>query len=254
MRPLLSFDPFFYTSLAVLVLGVAGSMYLFAEWLRHGRRHAFLLFWAAGLALLDWFLIPTVLAGTGEHMVLTDFNPLFSVSFPLTFLGLVLVYVGIRSLMRASLRRATYVSLFIWFLVSLVYFAFLFRDAQTIHSRASTLAAIALFFLPVQVMNLSAFWKAYNRKELFAAAMSKLGIALMIISMVVGVAGSFFAVHDILVYPPAFAVVVLFSPSWLIAEAGGVALLVAGFALIQREAVSRDAPPEIQAICNEAEP
>jgi hypothetical protein len=248
MPPLLSFDPFFYVSLAVLVVGVAGSAYLFAEWLRHGHRHAFMLFWATGLLLLDWFLIPTVLAETGEHMVLTDFNPLFALSFPLTFLGFVLVYAGMRSLMRAPLTRAAYAALFIWFLASLVYFGFLFRDAHTIQSRAFSLAAIALFFLPVQLMNLSAFSKVYRRRDIFAAALSRSGIVLMIVSAVVGIARNLYAVHEILVYPPAFAVVVLFSPSWLIAEAGGVALLVAGFALVQREAVSRDTPSEIQAI------
>ena len=87
-------------SSSALVLGIIVSIYFVIWWWQHrdGRHALSLLYWAIALFLFYWFQVPAILAGFGRVVTVTDFNLFFTLTFPITFVALILVYVGILSI------------------------------------------------------------------------------------------------------------------------------------------------------------
>ena len=81
--------------LAAISLSCLTGLALLFDWLRLGMRHHFLFSWGAGLFLLYWYSMPWIAAGSGLRLVVEDLNWLFTFSFLLTFLGLLLITVGV---------------------------------------------------------------------------------------------------------------------------------------------------------------
>lgn len=58
-------------SFIVLASGPLAGLFLLFEWFRHEKKYPFMLAWAMGLLLLDWFQIPTALSEAHEQIVYT---------------------------------------------------------------------------------------------------------------------------------------------------------------------------------------
>lgn len=139
----------FYISLSILAIEILGGLYLLSDWLRHKRRYAFMFFGAIGLLLLDWFQIPTILALSGKHIVYNSFNPLFSVSMPLAFLGYIMIYAGIRLVGCMRTNKTAYLFLFLWFLAAVAFYSSQFIGSHTVRTSAWLLAQMVFFLVPV---------------------------------------------------------------------------------------------------------
>src|SRR3989338_11500205 len=89
------------------VLGLLVSAYLFIEWLRHHRRPWFLLYWALALFLMYWFQVPVILTNLGKTIVQSEFNFFFAITFPITFVALILIYLGVLDAIKFQMRPIT---------------------------------------------------------------------------------------------------------------------------------------------------
>ncbi len=213
-------------------------MFLLFEWFRHQRKYAFMLAWALGLFLLDWFQIPTALFGARKQIVYSQFNVLFSVSIPLSFLGFLLIYLGIRAVTHAPLKKIVYAWFFLWFLAALLFYGLQYQDAHPIESQLGLLASMAFFLVPVQVLNFSALRAGYKKKDWLASKPARWGLVLLMGSVVVSLARYTFYIVKVILYPPEFALLLIRSSRFYLAtQMLGIVLLVVGFLLIHGEAV-----------------
>jgi len=235
--------PVFYASFLILASGPAAGLFLLFEWFRHQRKFAFMLSWSLGLFLLDWFQIPTALFGARDQIVYSQFNSLFSISVPLSFLGFLLIYLGIRAVTHAPVKKVTHAWFFLWFLAALIFYGLQYWGASAIQSRLGLLASVAFFLVPVQLLNFLALWAGYQNKNWLATKLARWGLAALMGAVVVSLARYAFYVDKVILYPPAFALLFIRSSSfYLFTQMLGIVLLVAGFLLIHREAVSGGTP------------
>lgn len=230
-------SPVFYASFFLLASGSLAGLFLLFEWFRHKRKYAFMLAWALGLFLLDWFQIPTALSEAHEQIVYTHSSVLFAISIPLSFLGFLLIYLGIRAVTHAPVRKITYAWFFLWFLAALVFYGLQYWDGQAIGSRFGLLASMALFLIPVQILNLRALWAGFRNRNALTTKLSRWGLVVLMTSVVVALARYVFYLDRVTLYPPAFALLFIRSSFFYLAtQMLGIALLVVGFLLIHREA------------------
>jgi len=195
-------SPEFYLSLLALVLGAAGSLYLFIEWLVHKRKHQFLLLWSIGLLLQYLFQIPVILFNLGKGFILTDFNAFFSLTLSLSFLGLLLVYLGI--LYAIGRARKTHIHLVVWFALIAILYSFVFYDYRIFTSDTPMLITAFLFYIPLYVLILYALWKWYRKDDWIKTRITTVGIIMLAIATVIGIVKSFVFLWGGLVYPPSF--------------------------------------------------
>ena len=231
---LMTLNPSFYLSLATLVVGILGGVYLFVDWLRH-RRYDFSLFWSLSLFLHYWFQMPTILANLGIRFTLTDYNLFYLVAFPVVFLALILLYIGVLSIFHA-VQRKTYLLLALWFFLSViiptVYFG---RDIQ-VASYLPTLATLFLFIFPIQILILVMLWKWFQGKDHLHSRASKIGVSVMIAAMFMAVIQSFLALRAILIYPPQFWFIAITEANVLfVLQSINTLLLLAGFLLAHKQ-------------------
>ena len=199
-----------------------------------------MLCWSLGLFLLDWFQIPTALFGARDQIVYTQFNSLFSISVPLSFLGFLLIYLGIRAVTHALIKKIVYSWFFLWFLAALIFYGIQNWGTYAIGSRLGLFASVACFFVPVQLLNFSALWAAFRNEHRAMAARTRWGLATLMGSVVVSFARYAFYADQVILYPPQFALVLIRSSFfYLSTQMLGIALLVAGFLLIHKETVRR---------------
>jgi len=223
-----------YFSLAPLIIGVLVSFYLFAEWLKHGRRYAFPIFWSLGLIILYLFQIPAIVSNAGLKIVLTDFNSFFSLAFPIAFFSYLLIYLGILSATKPTTYRKLYKYLLLWFALALAFYAFYFAGDKIFESRAPLYASILLFFLPLHLLTLFALLKWYRKQAWTKAWLVKSGIMLMAAATLTGVFRSLFVFKGISLYPPHLWFIVLSSKTIFVAQTIGLLLLVVGFIFVHR--------------------
>lgn len=229
---LMSRNPMFYFALVTFVAGIVSAIYFFTEWLRRGRHRFFILYWALGLLLLYWFQIPVIIGLAGKKIVYASFNQLFLVSTPMTLLGYLLIYLGIRSVAQLPLSKKSYTLLILWFIASIIFYVGQYWGA-TAPTRLWLLAPIAFFFLPVQILNLHAIIAAYRRKELFVAASAKAGFIALSTQVFTALSRYSFFVYKVFVYPPEFAIVLIrFSAFYIFTQMLGILFLIIGFLLI----------------------
>lgn len=195
-------NPEFYLSLLALVLGTAGSLYLFIEWLAHRREYRFLLLWSIGLLLQYLFQIPAILSNLGKGFILTDFNAFFSLTLSLSFLGLLLIYIGI--LYAIGRARKTHMYLVIWFGIIAILYSFMFYGHRIFTSDAPTLITAFLFYLPLYALILHALWKWHRKQDWIKTRLTSVGIAILATAAAIGIVKSFVFLWGGLAYPPAF--------------------------------------------------
>lgn len=236
VQTFMSQNPTFYLSLAVLVIGILGGLYLFLEWLRHGRQHKFPLLWGNGLLLLYWFQIPFILVNAGVRFTITDFNFFYAFALPTTFGGLVLVYLGILSVLQPPNSKKIKFWLSLWFVACILFFFYYFViKGGIITDYSSVFIVNLLFFVPARLLILFALWEWLRLQSWEKTKMTIMGIVLMISWAIMGIAGNVFAVKRLLAYPPQFWFIALleFKPMFLL-QAISLLLLVLGFIFVHR--------------------
>lgn len=233
---LMSRDPLFYFSITTLIVGTLGSLYLLYEWLKHKRRHKFYVFWSVGLFILYLFQIPFILVNSGFHLTVTDFNAFYSVAFPLTFLGLILIYLGIRSVSPPRNPKRLKLYLFFWFVLSLLVFSFYFIvRSGYVEDYTIQFLVIFLFFIPTYFLNLFALSRWFKRKDLHKTKLASFGIIIMMLGIFSGLLQAIIAIPKILAYPPQFWFLALTEFKLLFfLQSLGVLLLLFGFLLVHR--------------------
>ena len=191
------------------LLGLIASVYLFIEWLRHGRRPRFLLYWAIGLFLMYWFQVPVILTNLGKVIIQSDFNFFFALIFPITFVALVLIYWGALDAIGIRLRPKIKMLFFAWFLFALAFFIqqFIVQEG-VIQEYALPLVGNIAFYLPIRMLIILTLawwlWKSRN-KTIYGI----LGASAIIGESVLGLTRNFLIVKNVLAYPPEFWYVVL---------------------------------------------
>ena len=190
--------------IVALALGVLVSVYLFVDWLRHGRRPRFLLCWALALFLMYWFQVPVILTNLGKVITVTDFNFFFALTLPVTFLALMLIFLGVVEFIGLRLRTGTKIALFLWFLSSVLFFAYQFiLNEGIIKTYAMPLAGNLAFYLPLRIVII-----AVLVRWLFGPAPKALfeviGVCRIMGESALGIVRNLLVLETILAYPPEF--------------------------------------------------
>ncbi len=227
-------NPMFYFSLATLVLGVVGALYLLLEWIHHRRERKFALYWSIGLFLLFWFQIPAILSFANQSFMLTDFNLFFSFAFPTAFIGSLLIYAGILSVTRNPSPRRK-IAFILWVAIATILFFFYFANRNTIMNYSSTFIFILGFFLPLHILSLRELWRWRKIDNFSGVRIASFGIWILITSFIIRVFQNVFALDRLLKYPPEFWFVAIADSSTLfILQALATLLLLAGFFLVHQ--------------------
>ena len=214
------------------VLGLLVSAYLFIEWLRHHRRPWFLLYWALALFLMYWFQVPVILTNLGKTIVQSDFNFFFAITFPITFVALILIYWGTLNIIGVRLKPKIKLLFFAWFLCALAFFVQQFViQGGVIQGYPLPLVGNIAFYVPIRVLIILTLgwglWKSRN-KTVYGA----LGASAIIGESLLGLTRNFLVVKNVLAYPPDFWYVVLAGLDiFFILQTASIILLAIGFFL-----------------------
>ena len=230
-------------SSSALVLGIAASAYFLIWWRRHrGERHArALLFWSIALFLFYWFQVPAILAGFGKVVTVTDFNLFFALTFPMTFLALIMVYLGILQIWGGGGGRVrvgetgimstrSKILFFVWFVFAITFFAYYFIVRKgIIDTFAFPFVGNLALYLPLRILIIFTAVKLIFRPEL-RTAYGVLGCAGIISESILGIMRNFFVIKTVLAYPPQFWYVAMTgSQFFFITQTISIILLVCGF-------------------------
>lgn len=212
------------------VLGLIVSTFLFTEWLHHGRRPWFLFYWGLALFLMYWFQVPVVLTNLGQVIVQSDFNFFFSITLPITFVALILIYWGVLDIAQIRLTRRLTIAFLVWFLFAVAFFAQQFiAQGGVIQTYALPLVGNFGFYLPIRTLIIVTLlwwlWKAHD-KTMFGV----LGASAVIAESVLGLTRNFLIVKNVLAYPPEFWYIVLAGLDiFFILQTASIILLAVGF-------------------------
>lgn len=189
-----------------LALGVATSTYFLAYWWRHrdGGHTRSLLLWAIALFLFYWFQLPAIFVGLGKVITLTDFNLFFSLTFPITLLALILIYLGILQMAGIRLSRPKKIFFFVYFALAVLFFSYYFISRKgIIEDYALPLVGNIAFYLPMRLLIIFTIAKITLRTE-FGNAYGTLGAAVIISEGILGLIRNFIVIKTVLAYPPHF--------------------------------------------------
>ena len=225
----------FVFPVAALALGILTSAYFLIEWWRAHRRPRFLLLWAVALFLMYWFQVPTILTGPGKVITVTDFNLFFALTLPITFVALVLVYIGSLEVVGSRLKGRTRTWFLCWFLFAVIFFAYHFIMRKgVIETHTLPFVGNVAFYLPIRMLILFIFvrWLSGPTPK---GAYGVLGAAAVIGEGVIGIFRNFLVLKTILVYPPQFWYVALTSSkAFFLLQTLSIILLALGFSLLYR--------------------
>lgn len=215
-----------------LTLGVLASGYFFLWFARHkdGQHTYSLLSWAFALLLMWWFQIPAILAGLGKAVTVTDFNLFFTLTFPITFLALLLVYIGILQILGIALGKKQKIALSVWFLSAVAFFAYyLILNKGIIQTYLLPLGGNILFYAVIRTLIILTMLRLLTRAEM-RHIYGFVGASAIIAEGVLGLARNFFIIKQVLIYPPQFwYFAIADSRFFFITQALSIILLVVGF-------------------------
>ncbi|MBI3020071.1 MAG: hypothetical protein HYY60_01980 [Parcubacteria group bacterium] len=152
-----------------LTLGVLASGYFFLWFWRHkdGRHSYSLLSWAFALFLMFWFQVPAILARVGGGITVTDFNLFFTLTFPITFLALLLVYIGILQISGIELGKKQKIALTVWFLAAVIFFAYHFiLNKGVIQAYLLPLGGNIVFYAVIRTLIILTMLRLLSRAEM----------------------------------------------------------------------------------------
>lgn len=215
-----------------LTLGVMTSVYFFLWFVRHkdGRHTYSLLSWAFALLLMWWFQIPAILAALGKAITVTDFNLFFTLTFPITFLALLLVYIGILQISGILLGKKQKIALSVWFLSAVAFFVYhLILNKGYIQTYLLPLGGNVAFYIVIRVLIILTILRLLSRAEM-KNIYGFVGAGALLTEGVLGLARNFFVIKQVLIYPPQFwYFAIADSRFFFITQTVSIILLVVGF-------------------------
>ena len=231
---LAGYTPVFYLSLATLVLGIVGSVYLFIEWLYHRRQYRFVLFWSLSLFVHYLFQVPAILANAGVSFTLTDFSVFFAITYPLVFLAYIFIYLGLRSLFPPLSTRRGNIFFSLWFAAFVAIFVAHKLVGVPVNNVSATIILL-LFILPIQFLILRSLVRWFRSGQCLNSLISKIGIVVIIAAVLAKMGQALFVFNNILKYPPDFWFVAISSSQTLfISQSLSTLLLLIGFFFVHQ--------------------
>lgn len=224
----------FLLSASVLLFAVVTAVYFFQEWYAHHKHHPFFLYWGIGVLLLYLLQVPLTAANFGVRLNLAQFSGYFALTIPLSFAGLLFIYVGVRQASGYQLTHWQHLGVLLWFVASMLVFGYFFvlkRGELTNH--LVFYLSIFAFFLPLYVLELTATLRwlvALRRCSVCAGA----GVAVLMVSGLVGIVARGMLFWRILAYPPRLWFFAANFPALFFMRLAGLALLLTSFILIHR--------------------
>ena len=192
-------------SLFSLTLAFLVSVLLFLSWIKHKkRRPRFLIFWAIGLLLMYAFQIPIILSNLGMEITVTDFNSFFTLAFPITFLSLILIYLGVVEVSKQRIKTRAKVVMSLWFLSSIIFFTYHFIvRGGIIETHSLTVVGNLVFYLPIRVLIIATLLRWFV-KSTSKTLLLYLGTFGVILESLLGLFRNLLFLKNILVYPPEY--------------------------------------------------
>lgn len=186
-------------------------------------------FYFYGLLLLYWFQFPIILLSIGKFVALTDFNFLFAITLPTTFLGLVFIYSGLLWIISQSEYKISRKYLMFWVIASFVVFGIYFQAGSQIINFNFAHIGIFLFYTPIYSLILYTLVKWLFTKDKAKTKKTYSGIFLLILAMILGIIRNLITWDKIKNFPPEFWFNVFSTLSILhILQITGAFLLIAG--------------------------
>ncbi len=220
-----------------LFFGVISSVYFLVLWWRHcSERHArAYLYWALALLFFYWFQVPAILVSLGKTVTVTDFNLFFALTFPITFLALMLVYLGVVRMFGFEISKSKKIILGIWFVTAIIFFAYQFILQQgIIQTYALPLGGNIAFYIPIRIVIILSILKLFYETNLKKALLIP-GALGVIAESVLGLARNVFIIINVLKYQPQeWYLVIASSKFFFITQTMSILLLVFGFYFLQQ--------------------
>lgn len=224
-------------------LGLFVGLAFFIDWLIGRPARMFLLPWAFGLFLLHWLQLPAILASSGSLVYVPDVNVFITFAFPLSFIGLVLIYAGMMSIAPPQ-HRHTYDALIILELgiALLVYLASLLTTSGAQSNFVLIIITNLLFFLPMRLLILLSAWQWHQRLDPAVRA-GHIGLLFLMGWAAASILNHALLLPRLLAYPQEFWFVAYVNYQLLyFMEAISIPMLLLGLLLL-RFSHARIAPP-----------
>ena len=180
-----------------------------------------------------WFQVPAILARVGEAVTVTDFNLFFTLTFPITFLALLLVYIGILQISGIELGKKQKVVLWVWFLSAVLFFAYHFiLNKGVIQTYLLPLGGNIVFYSVIRTLIILTMLRLLYRAEM-RNFYGFVGAGAIIVEGVLGLARNFFIIKQVLTYPPQFwYFAIAESRFFFVTQAFSIIFLVVGFSFL----------------------
>ncbi|MEK7195543.1 MAG: hypothetical protein AAB655_02520, partial [Patescibacteria group bacterium] len=193
----------------------------------------FLPLWALALFMMYWYQVPAAIVGLGHTITVTDFNFFFALTFPVTFLALMLVFVGIIDIFEYKIGKKSKAMLLIWFLSAIAFFSYYFITREgIIDTYLLPLGGNMIFYLPMRALIILVIWKRLSgaaNRNLYMT----IGSVLIVMESILGIIRNSLVIENILIWPPQFWYAVLSSSKFFfVTQSLSIILFVAGFYLL----------------------
>lgn len=242
--PLILAKPLSLISILVFGLGLLAGLLFFLDWLIGRPARMFLLPWAFGLLVLQWLQLPAILASSGSTVLVTTLNTFIAFAFPLSFIGLVLLYAGMMSIAPPQHRHTFDALIILELAVALVvYLAALFTTGAAQSNFVLVIVTNLLFFLPIRLLILLSAWQWRQRLDP-SVRVGHLGLLLLMGWSLAGILNHALLLPRLIAYPQEFWFVAYVNYQLLyFLEAVSIPMLVMGLLLL-RFSYKRIAPPK----------
>lgn len=223
-----------------LALGIATSIYFLRDWFMHKSRPRLLLLWAGGLFLMYWFQVPGILAALGKSVTISRFNLFFALTLPITFLALILFYLGIVDALDIKIKRTAKIALFVWFASAALFFGYTFvLHKGVIETYSVPLIGNLVFYMPLRLLIIATFiWWFYatalplEPKTKIFAVLGSLGV---VVESLLGILRNIMVIKMVLSYPPSFWYLAMTSnKTFFVLQTTSIFFLVFGFYFLHR--------------------
>lgn len=243
--PLLFANPTSLSFLIVFGLGLLTGLAFFIDWLFGRPARMFMLPWAFGLLLLHWLQLPVVLASSGFLVYVSDLNNFITFTFPLSFIGLVLIYAGMMSIAPPQHRHTFDAFIILELAIALlVYLVSLITNSGAQSNFVLVIVTNLLFFIPMRLLLLLSAWQWHQKLDAKVHT-GHVGLLFLMGWAVAGVLNHALLLPRLLVYPQQFWFVAYASYQLLyFMEVVSVPILLIALLLL-RISYRRVAPPKL---------
>jgi len=182
-----------------------------------------------------WFQVPLILTSMGRVVTVTDFNFFFAITFPITFLALILVYAGICDILGIHFKPRTNKLFIGWFVFAVLFFSYHFIvNAGIIKTYALPLGGNIFFYPLIRTLIILTLLKWLVRPGV-KTAVGVMGAMILVAESVIGLYRNFLVVKTVLAYPPAFWYLAMAELKiFFTLQTVSVILLAAGFFFLHR--------------------